>query len=373
MKRAALLTPNLHQHDAVSLDLRGMATTLQNQGYETCLFAPEYDAGMFAHQLAGLPSYIRNKEDIVVLSYAGHWQEGEDYFHAANGFKILRYHNVTPSEFFEPYDANMARHCRSGRQNLQPMIEKTNPDLFLADSSFNAQDLIAAGAASRNIFVVPVFHQIEGLFAPCLRNTPAILPGRSKTFFDRMFQPVEKIILMVGRLVPNKGYENLLKAFAVLQRIAEFPSYLVLAGSSFANLHDYYRRLELIIESRSIGSRVLQTGSISAMELGSLYRRADLFCITSEHEGFCVPVVEAMASGTPVLALDRGAVAETVGEAGLVLPEFDEYEFACAMQRILIDKKLNLNLQTRGQTRYNNIFKNENTGRQLQEILEKRI
>jgi glycosyltransferase involved in cell wall biosynthesis len=124
-------------------------------------------------------------------------------------------------------------------------------------------------------------------------------------------------ILFVGRMIPNKKIDDLIKSFAFYQRHLNRRSRLLLVGDYRGHERYFRRLLELIDELRA--RDVVFTGHVAQDELMAYYSAADLFLCLSEHEGYCVPLVEAMHAGVPVIAYAAGAVAETLGGGGILL------------------------------------------------------
>jgi glycosyltransferase involved in cell wall biosynthesis len=135
----------------------------------------------------------------------------------------------------------------------------------------------------------------------------------------RLYGPDRKNIVFVGRIIPSKRIEDLLRAFAVLQRHVERRSRLLIVGDYRGHERYYTRLLELRAKLKL--RDVVFTGRVEDDDLRAYYRIADVFLCLSEHEGYCVPLLEAMHFGVPVVAFDAGAVRETLAGGGVVLTE----------------------------------------------------
>jgi glycosyltransferase involved in cell wall biosynthesis len=352
MPRIALLTAHLQRNDAVGNDTLRMRDILRAQGYETQCFAPNADAGLGARAPRGLPAFLIDPDDILIYHYAVAYPEALECFRTLSCRKVIKYHNVTPPEFFEPYHGGYADLCRRGREMLREFVA-ARPALMLGDSSFNVEDLIAAGAPPENCAVVAPFHAVE-----TLRDLEADLNFLQRFAPDAFGAP--KNILMVGRIVPNKGYEHLIRSFALYRERYLFggDARLILAGKTEAPLALYTAELRKLCRDLHVEESVVFTDRVSAAALKAAYLTADLFALMSEHEGFCVPAIEAMAFGVPVVALDRGAVGATVGPGGIVWSENDPAIFAASFHRVLADADLAWDLGDRGQRRYAGNFSN---------------
>ena len=206
----------------------------------------------------------------------------------------LCYHNITPGEYLRDYNPVIAELCDRGREALAGFAR---PAALIADSSFNATDLREAGLG-------------EPTIVPLLLDVPRTPERR----LDANEQPT---VISVGRVVPNKRVEDVIKAFALYQRYRASGARLIIIGSS-AGFENYRRALGRLVED--VGAeRVVFTEAISSAARDAWYQQADVYLSMSVHEGFCAPLVEAIAHGAPVVARRAGAVPETLGAAGLIL------------------------------------------------------
>jgi glycosyltransferase involved in cell wall biosynthesis len=204
------------------------------------------------------------------------------------------YHNITPGHLLRPFNPSVADLCDRGRAELVRLGAR--PAVAIADSAFNAQDLRAAGLGDPRVI-------------PLLLDLPAE-PARD----DRGGDP---IVLTVGRIAPSKRLDDVIKAFTLYQRHRTPAASLVLVGSD-TGFENYRLALERLV-AKVGAQRVFFTGPISTEARDAWYRRAHVYLSMSVHEGFCAPVVEALAHGVPVVARGAGAVPETVGNAGILV------------------------------------------------------
>lgn len=348
MRRVALLTPRLDMRDAVGNDILGMETVLKEQGYDCRIFAEGWNTDRRVYHVRKLPAFLKNPGDILIYHYSIGWERALQLFRDLKCRKVLRYHNVTPPEFFEPYHAGIANSCRLARR-LLPDFLAAGCDLFLSNSEFSRRDLIASGAPAELCFVVPPFHQIDFLFD--LEPDLATLGEYSMNFPSAITN-----ILMVGRMVPNKGYDALIRAFALYHLHYNPTSRLVLTGKLDPQLETYYTELRENIAEHGLAEAVVFTGVVPDAVLKALYLSANLFMTMSEHEGFCVPLVEAMALKIPIVALGSSAIPETLGDGGLIWEDADPHVMAASLNKILSDPDLAYNLGEAGFARYEKLF-----------------
>jgi L-malate glycosyltransferase len=256
-----------------------------------------------AHEIHDADAYVdflpQEKDPFTLI----HLSMGDERFlpfvQSLPGQFILSYHNLTPAKYFAAWDPSTARKLEEGTVYLERLRGRTS--VALADSEFNATDLRASGYEC-----VTVGGLILGREA-LLDLAPAsiVAPTRGP------------VILSVGQLYPHKRPDVLIAAFHELVTWQRPDAHLVLAGA--ARLRTYADAVERYISRLGLGPRVTVTGSITDAELAAWYRRADLFVVASEHEGFCVPLVEAMLFEVPIVGRANGAVAETTLDAGVVL------------------------------------------------------
>jgi glycosyltransferase involved in cell wall biosynthesis len=206
----------------------------------------------------------------------------------------LCYHNITPGDLLRAFNPGVAELCDRGRAELA--LLPSRPAVTIADSAFNAEDLRAAGLGDPAV-------------VPLLLDLPTAVPADGRAG--------DPIVLTVGRIAPSKRLEDVIKAFTLYQRHRAPASSLFLVGSH-AGFENYRLALERLV-AKVGAERVFFTGPVSAEARDAWYRRAHAYLSMSVHEGFCAPVVEALANGVPVVARAAGAVPETLGGAGILL------------------------------------------------------
>ncbi|MDE0115445.1 MAG: glycosyltransferase [bacterium] len=241
---------------------------------------------------------------------------------------VLNYHNITPPNFFDAWQPELAKSVARGRQQLGQLASLTIRGI--ADSEFNAQELRSLGI--EDVAVSPVLWQLSG---------GDVQAGLS----DREVAEDGGTVLFVGRLVPNKCQHDLIAAFAVLSRFRP-QSQLVLVGD--ASPPQYLQSLKSLARRLGVQNRMVFAGKVSDKSLSQWYQTSDVFACASEHEGFGVPLVEAMANGLPVVAYDAAAVAETVGDSGILLQDKRPLTMAAALHRVLGDGRLYQCMRDRG-------------------------
>ena len=248
---------------------------------------------------------------------------------------VLVYHNISPAEAFRPYDPAFAGLLEAGRRELVSLRDRTV--LALADSQFNADELVEIGY--RDVRVARLIIDVDRLCA--------IEPDADvATDLERIDGPV---LLFVGQLLPHKRPDLLLKAFHVLVTYLVPDAHLLLVGTN--RFPGYSMALEMFRRELALNTASFR-GSLSLPAWAAHFRRADAFVTASEHEGFLVPLVESFAFEKPTIARAHGAIPETMGGAGLLLPpQEDAILLAEAMAEVLTDDVLSKELVARGRER----------------------
>jgi glycosyltransferase involved in cell wall biosynthesis len=242
---------------------------------------------------------------------------------------VLVYHNMSPAEPFREFDPAFAGLLESGRVELGALRDRVA--MALAVSEYNAAELQALGY--RDVRVAPLIIDAGRLH----RTTP------DEATAHHLEAAVEgPVVLFVGQLLPHKRPDFLLQAYHALVTYLRPNVNLVIVGTGrlprfTAALHSYAHELNL--------HRAWLTGRVSDEQLAAFYERADVFVTASEHEGFCVPLLEAMSFGVPVVARAFAAIPETLGGAGLLLPpEPSPFLMAEAVDAVLGDERLRRSL-----------------------------
>ncbi len=240
---------------------------------------------------------------------------------------VVDYHNRTPVEHLLRWVPDMAHLAGWGRSQLGDLAGRAV--LGIGDSAFNARELDAVGFV--RTAVVPILLDVAGL-----RHGRKDRGGASRWLF-------------VGRVVPNKAQHDLVLALAWHRAVHDPDAQLRLVGRDAAP--SYTDALRDLIGELGLDGAVHLVGGVDDESLGREYAEADVFVCLSDHEGFCIPVLEAMASGLPVVAYGSSAVPETVGSGGLLLPRKDPATVSAAAARLGDDAALRETMVERGLAR----------------------
>jgi glycosyltransferase involved in cell wall biosynthesis len=225
--------------------------------------------------------------------------------------RVLVYHNITPPEFFSGINPHAAAFARLGLRQLSRIAPAF--ELAIGVSEFNRRALAEAGYAETTR--VPILLDWEQF---------ALSPNQAVLARWNGFRTV---LLFVGRISPNKRQDDLVRMLAYYRRCIDPEAHLVLVGA-FRDQPQFHARLVGLVERLGLAGAVWFAGSVDDASLLAYYRAASAFVSLSEHEGFGVPLLEAMRFRVPVIAYDAAAIGETLGAAGVLLRERDLAETA---------------------------------------------
>jgi len=268
---------------------------------------------------------------------------------------VVDYHNVTPAALFAPWEPRIAPELALGRRQLADLAVRAT--LAVADSGYNAGECRSLGYA--RTLVAPILVDVEMLVR---RPDEAVM----RRLADEKQRQGGTDWLFVGRIAPNKAQHHIVAAFALYRRLYDPDARLTLVGGPSSDA--YWRTLSAYIGGLRLDGTVRMVGSIDAGTLAAHYRTADVFVCLSEHEGFCVPLLEAMANEVPIVAYARTAVPETLAGAGLMLPHKDRATVAAAVHRVVGDTALADRLRGAGRARLAD-FALERTGATMLDAL----
>lgn len=348
MTKIAILTPCIADGDAVSNDVIGMHQSLTRNGYEVEIFAASWSSERHKiKHVKEIRKFLQRKSDILISHYSVGWDDALHLLQEINCKKVVKYHNVTPQKFYENISAEYTSVCSAGREQLKH-IAAIQGALYLADSEYNASELYFLKVPKDNILVLPPFHHIEDL-----QYIDADI-----SVLDRYIDGKVNI-LMVGRFAPNKGHATLIDAFNIYHTTYNRDSRLFIVGKEDDRLSTYTTFIYQKVSDLGLQDSVVFTGGVSIEALKAYYLVSNIFMITSEHEGFCVPLVEAMAMKLPIVAYGSTAIPYTVGKAGLVWDQPDPYLLAGSVDCVARDEMISANLGELGWRRYNEAFTNE--------------
>lgn len=333
--------PTLAPRDAVGRHYLAIQETLRSAGYRSDIYSYEAkdEYKRLAHPFMSFDGAAGGgggrAESVWLLYHSSVGSPVADFVAARDEPLIVDYHNITPAPFFARWEPALAGALMKGRRQLASL--EIRAELGIADSAFNARELTELGYDRTS--VVPILLDIDTLDStpPDPRMFARLTDAKTAGGVDWLF---------VGRLAPNKAQHDLVKAFAAYRRLYDGHARLHLVGASSS--HQYELALRAFVDALDLGGAVDITGGVSAGALAAYYDAADVYVVTSEHEGFCVPLLEAMHHRVPIVAYAAAAVPETLGDAGLLLDTKDAYTIATAVHRVVSDLPLRSQLVDAG-------------------------
>jgi glycosyltransferase involved in cell wall biosynthesis len=308
--------------DAIGHEVLGIQRALQHAGYESEVFVETAD-----RRLESLTTDYREMvgtiaPDDILIHHFSIGSRASRVAYAMPGRMALVYHNITPPEYFLGVHKDLVKLCFRGRRELTAYTSRA--DLALGDSEYNRQELQHLGFHSTGVLpVVPDFTHLD-------------VPPNTMTAAE--FDDAWTNLLFVGRVIPNKKFEDVIRAFHVYRTRHNLRSRLLLVGS-YDGFERYFAMLQGLIASLGTPD-VHFLGHISNEELTAVYDIADLFLCASEHEGFCVPLIESFYKRVPVLAFAATAVPATMDGAGVLYDVKDPFEIARLMAAVLDEEDI---------------------------------
>lgn len=316
------IVSSLNFGDAVGNDVLAIQRALKEDDFLTAIYAKSISPRIKeedVYDLELLPEL--HAEDIVIY----HFASADPYAEEIKNLPckvVLRYHNITPPEFFHGFDKGTESITTAGKAQIEALAPYVDYGMIV--SEFNSRDLREMGYTCP-MEVVPILIPFSDY-----EQTPD--EGVLKKYRDGKTN-----IVFVGRGAPNKKIEDVIAGFAEYKKDYDSDARLFLVGN-YDVKGSYYKYLMERIEELGV-SDVIFPGHITFKEILAYYKIANVFLCMSEHEGFCVPLVEAMFFSVPIVAYSSTAVPDTLGGTGILLESKDAHEVASAVHRVISDKE----------------------------------
>jgi glycosyltransferase involved in cell wall biosynthesis len=328
------VTTNVHQilsgagpFDAITTEALVFRSYFRDWGWGGSDFAARI-APRVDGQVTPLAGLAVPPEDVLLLHHSAGFPRLERLLGLPNP-KLLLYHNVTPASWLWDHAPLVAVQCAIGRDQLPELVRAV--DVAAADSEYNASELRELGATHTEVIPLLLDRRRLGVMA--------------KPETQRRGPPT---VLFVGRLSPHKRQDEVIRAFALYRRYRAENARLVLVGDPITL--GYARVLRELADALAPGAVSIESG-LSADDLAARYRAADVFLCLSEHEGFCIPVLEAFQFGVPVVARPAGAIPDVAGDAALLVDDSDLALIAELIHLTVTDDDLRAELRRRAQAR----------------------
>jgi glycosyltransferase involved in cell wall biosynthesis len=313
--------PAISYGDAVSSDAIEIQKLLRDSGYSSEIYAKYIDP-RYLQNVKPLSEYKGNSENILLYHFALAGLDVTDLVRSLPDIKVLIYHNITPPEYFLKYDINLSYLCSKGRDELEAI--HCDFCMGIGDSEYNCLELERIG-----------FRRTEVL--------PIIIDFNKYNEYDvELANELSKDglikFLFVGRISPHKCHEDIIEIFYHYTNYINSYSQLYLVGNK--QISSYVSKLEDKIKELGLSEKVFLTGMIDDTKLASYYKFSDIFISMSEHEGFCVPLLEAMQVGLPILAYYSTGIPYTLDRSGILIRKKNYQEIAELIHIIYEDDDL---------------------------------
>ncbi len=323
--KIVILHQTISNYDAIGNDIYHMHQILKK--YHECYVFSEYVTNPNLQSISRykLLKLITDKHNIIIYHHSIYWEEGESLLNKAKAKIVIKYHNITPESFFENYNSEYYRKCKLGREQTIRFYNKFKKALWLSDSIFNLQEINLQDIENKS--VVPPFNN--------LGKWDGILPNDK--ILKSLIESKNINLLFVGRVVPNKAHKFLIKIVKDYINNYDLNICLNIIGKKDNSLLLYNGELENMLDKYNLNNHVKFIEEIDDNSLLSYYLGSDFFLCCSEHEGFCIPLIEAQFTHLPIIAKNTGVIKETIGPNQLLLKD-DIKEYSSAI-KILSERK----------------------------------
>lgn len=336
--RALLIHGTITTHDAIGNDIAAMYELLSDQYNCKCFAINAWNKELEYVDEAEARDIIMDEKALVIFHHSVNWQLIEEMLTDYQCKLVIRYHNITPPEFFEPYKESDYLTCKRGREQTKRFLEKFPRAFWLADSNYNALDLEGG-----DVTVCPPFNKVDE-WDSC--------EPEENLLKSLLYEKCTKL-LFVGRVAPNKGHLMMLDIVSEYIRRYDDGVKLYIIGKPDAEKYS----MEILnkIERLGIADNIEFIGEINDSILMAYYLGCNLYINVSDHEGFCVPIVEAQKFMLPIIAKDSSAVGETLGANQILLGE-DVGEYVEEIHTLMNDKNKRAQLGEWGYKNYQSRF-----------------
>ncbi|SFP37578.1 Glycosyltransferase involved in cell wall bisynthesis [Butyrivibrio proteoclasticus] len=320
--RIVQILPTIAYGDAIGNHVLALYDLLKKNNIDTAIYAKNIDPRV---KHSGVKKVDDFRDDADVILY--HLSTGDELNYRIKDYHariIINYHNITPEIFFKDSNEVLRQLCATGLEQVKMLSDV--PKACVCDSTFNMEDLISYGykCPMQPIPILIAFDDYK------TEQNAAVLEKYGNDDYVN--------IVFTGRVAPNKKQEDVISSFYYYHEYINPKSRLFIVGAYNENDH-YYRALAKYVNELKLQD-VYFTGHIKFDEILAYYGVADVFLCLSEHEGFCVPLVEAMYFKVPIIAYDKTAVGETLGGAGLLLKDKDPKVVAEAINMVVENDQL---------------------------------
>ena len=306
--------PVLIHNDAIGDEVRNLRDILKKLGYNSNIYTRVTTEETISY------TYLDKSIERIIIYHYSTWDETIEYILKLPCKKIFVYHNITPHYFYNDCNINTASALKKAREKLPELRDKF--DFVITKSNYSAQELIENGY--KNVYILPYVidfnrYRIKYSEIPVPKN-------------------IKYKILYVGRVAPHKKVDELIKIFYFYCKNISTDSFLSIVGD-YTDVEPYNKKLRRMISYLKL-ENVFFAGNSDLKTVSAYYNWADIFVIMSRHEGFCIPIVESMYFGLPVIAYNSSAIPETLGGTGILINNNNYPEIAEIIKECIDNKEL---------------------------------
>jgi glycosyltransferase involved in cell wall biosynthesis len=355
-----LMHQTITKHDAIGNDIEVMYNILKEMHDCKAFAQNKFNDNIEYINESELEAALNDKNSLIIYHHSVYWESGEELLKKCRGKLVIRYHNITPPEFFKPYNEFHFQQCQKGRQQTQRLSKEFNKAFWMADSYYNANEI--PNVDSTKIAVCPPFNKIEQ-WSKGVPNEEIL----KTLLYDNKIN-----LLFVGRVAPNKGHLFLLDVMHSYCINFGTDIKMRIIGKFDEGLPGYNQEITNNINSLGLEEVVEFIGEINDATLMSYYLSSDFFICASEHEGFCVPVPEAQYFQLPIIARRASAVPETIGRNQVILNE-EVNEYAAAIKVLYNNESYCHYIRENGLKNFYSRFTHEKISRIFINILSEKL
>ncbi|MGE0171718.1 MAG: glycosyltransferase [Oligoflexales bacterium] len=330
--KIVIATPSFNIYDAIAADVSAQRDLFLQKGHECVVFS---ELGQPPGQTVGyaqLRALVDEPQNLLIYHHSIHWPFGHKLLEKARCKIIIRYHNITPSEYFMPFDSGAWIATKKGMEQTKDIISlgrSKNVLYYLGNSTFSCEELTNLGAPRERTVAIPPFNNLREL-----------VKSKSEASLESLLRNGPPAIIFVGRLVPHKNHTDLMRVIRRYCEVYDSQIKLYLIGALRSLSRGYADSLQHQVHEMGLGENVSFTDSVSLQQLRAYYSGSKALLVLSKHEGFCVPIAEAQSLGLPVVAVEAAAVGETMGPDQLLYPGFDVDILSAALRKTIYDNNI---------------------------------
>lgn len=350
MKSVVIAHQTVIDGDAIGNDILGMYACLKNEGYDVSIFADNYLGTFYPlkSQRTKALKAVREPDSLVIYHHSIFWEGGREFLLKCRGRIIFKYHNITPPGFFRDYSSTLYEKCVKGIEQTKEFIHLFDASLWAACSAFSGDDLVKKGVEKQFVNIIPPFNAIPLL--------DTIEPDFA--IIQNLINNRKNNVLFIGRIAPNKGHINLIHTIHEYRERYDDSVHLWITGPFDESLKHYTLKLEKMVKDHDLENTITFTGKLPLNSIKSYYLACDEFLCMSDHEGFCVPIIEAQKMMLPVITSGSTALRETAGKNQIVMDDSDHIFAASALYTVYSEPAVRKFCQNHGLVNVTSRFSN---------------